>query len=153
MEHLNSPTETNSMSADNLQFVDTNILIYAFDASTSQKYEKAFELIQELWTGENGCISIQVLQEFYVNATRKAPKTLDPLKAATTIRDLCRWKVHRPDTEDVLAAVTMQQKYQISFWDAMIIRSAQESGCKILWSEDLSDGQDYGGIKVANPLK
>jgi predicted nucleic acid-binding protein len=141
------------MNADNLQFVDTNILIYSFDASTGKKYEKASALIQELWMGENGCISIQVLQEFYVNATCKAPKTLDPLKAATAIRDLCRWKVHRPDTEDVLAAVTIRQKYNISFWDAMIIRSAQESGCKILWSEDLSDGQDYGGIKVVNPLK
>jgi predicted nucleic acid-binding protein len=141
------------MSADNFQFVDTNILIYAFDTSTGKKHKKAFELLQELWVTENGCISIQVLQEFYVNAMRKAPKAPDPLKVATTIRDLCSWKVHRPDTEDVLAAVTIHQKYQISFWDAMIIRSAQESGCTILWSEDLSAGQDYGGIKVANPFK
>lgn len=140
------------MSADNFQFVDTNILIYAFDDSAGDKHQKASILLEELWVGENGCISIQVLQEFYVNATRKAPYALAPLQAATIIRDLSRWKVHRPETEDVLAAISIQQQYQVSFWDALIIRSAQESNCEILWSEDLSNGQDYGGVKVINPL-
>ncbi len=141
------------MSVNNLQFIDTNILIYAFDTSTGEKHKKASVLIQDLWRGENGCISIQVLQEFYVNATRKAPNVLDPLKAATAIRDFSSWKVHRPDTEDVLAAITIQQRYQISFWDAMIIHSAQETNCQTLWTEDLSDGQDYGGVRVDNPFK
>jgi predicted nucleic acid-binding protein len=140
------------MSADNLYFVDTNIFIYAFDASTGEKHQKASKLLQELWIGENGCISIQVLQEFYVNATRKAPQALEPLQVASIIRDLRNWKVHRPATEDVLAAISIQTQYQISFWDAMIIRSAQESNCQTLWSEDLSNGQDYGGVKVLNPL-
>jgi predicted nucleic acid-binding protein len=142
----------NFMSADNLHFIDTNILIYAYDASTAEKHQKASKLLQELWIGENGCISIQVLQEFYVNATRKAPQALEPLQAASIIRDLSNWKIHRPDTEDVLAAISIQQQYQISFWDALIIRSAQESNCKTLWSEDLSNGQDYGDVKVINPL-
>jgi predicted nucleic acid-binding protein len=142
----------NFMSADNLHFIDTNILIYAFDASTGEKHQKASKVLQELWMGENGCISIQVLQEFYVNATRKAPQALEPLQAASIIRDLSNWKVHRPDTEDVLAAISIQQQYQISFWDALIVRSAQESDCKTLWSEDLSNRQDYGGVKVINPL-
>ena len=140
------------MSADNLHFIDTNILIYAYDTSTGEKHQEASKLLQELWKNENGCISIQVLQEFYVNATRKAPQALEPLQAASIIRDLSNWKVHRPDTEDVLAAISIQQQYQISFWDALIVRSAQESNCKILWSEDLSNGQDYGGVKVINPL-
>lgn len=140
------------MSADNLHFIDTNILIYAYDTSTGEKHQKASKLLQELWMDENGCISIQVLQEFYVNATRKAPQALEPLQAASIIRDLSNWKVHRPDTEDVLAAISIQQQYQISFWDALIIRSAQESNCKTLWSEDLSNGPDYGGVKVINPL-
>jgi predicted nucleic acid-binding protein len=142
----------NFMSANNLYFIDTNILIYAYDASTAEKHQKASKLLQELWIGENGCISIQVLQEFYVNATRKAPQALEPLQAASIIRDLSNWKVHRPDTEDVLATISIQQQYQISFWDALIIRSAQESNCKTLWSDDLSNGQDYGGVKVINPL-
>jgi predicted nucleic acid-binding protein len=140
------------MSADNLTFIDTNILIYAFDTSTGEKHRKASKLLEELWVEENGCISIQVLQEFYVNVTRKALQTLEPVQAATIIRDLSNWKVHRPVTEDILAAISIQQKYQISFWDAMIIRSAKESNCKILYSEDLSNGQNYGGVKVSNPL-
>jgi len=140
------------MSVDNLYFVDTNILIHAFDVSASEKHEKASKLLRELWIGENGRISIQVLQEFYVNVTRKAPQALNPLQAASIIRDLSNWKVHRPATEDVLAAISIQQQYQISFWDALIIRSAQESNCQTLWSEDLSNGQDYGEVKVLNPL-
>jgi len=140
------------MSADNLSFVDTNVLIYAFDTSTGKKHQKASELLQDLWRGENGCISIQVLQEFYVNSTRKAPQALDPSQAASIIRDLSNWKVHRPSTEDVLAAISIQQQFQISFWDAMIIRSAQESNCQTLWSEDLSNVQDYGGVTVINPF-
>jgi len=140
------------MSADNLHFIDTNILIYAYDTSTGEKHQEASKLLQELWKNENGCISIQVLQEFYVNTTRKAPQALEPLQAASIIRDLSNWKIHRPDTEDVLAAISIQQQYQISFWDALIIRSAQESNCKTLWSEDLSNGQDYGGVKVINPF-
>jgi predicted nucleic acid-binding protein len=141
------------MSDGNLQFVDTNILIYSFDISTGEKYKKASTLIQNLWEIEMGCISIQVLQEFYVIATKLVPNALDPLKAATVIRDLCSWKVHRPSTDDILAAISLQQRYQISFWDAQIIRSAQETSCEILWSEDLSDGQDYDGVKVINPFK
>jgi len=140
------------MSVDNLSFLDTNILIYAFDTSTGEKYQKASTLLEELWVEENGCISIQVLQEFYVNVTSKALQALEPVQAATIIRDLSNWKVHRPVTEDVLAAISIQQKYQISFWDAMIVRSAKESNCKILYSEDLSNGQTYDGVKVTNPL-
>lgn len=140
------------MSVDNLSFLDTNILIYAFDTSTGEKHQKASKLLEELWAEENGCISIQVLQEFYVNVTRKALQALEPAQAVTIIRDLSNWKVHRPVTEDVLAAISIQQKYQISFWDAMIIRSAKESNCKILYSEDLSNGQNYSGVKVFNPF-
>lgn len=140
------------MSVDDLSFLDTNILIYAFDISTGEKHQKASKLLEELWVEENGCISIQVLQEFYVNVTRKALQALEPVQAAAIIRDLSNWKVHRPVTEDILAAISIQQKYQISFWDAMIIRSAKESNCKILYSEDLSNGQNYGGVKVSNPF-
>jgi len=140
------------MNADNLYFIDTNILIYAFDVSTGDKHRKASKLIEEIWMDEKGCISIQVLQEFYVNVTRKALRGLEPVQAVAIIRDLSNWKVHRPDSEDVLAAISIQQKYQISFWDAMIVRSAQECNCKILCSEDFSNGQNYAGVKVTNPL-
>ena len=140
------------MNASNLSFIDTNVLIYAFDVSTNEKHRKASKLLEELWMGENGCISVQVLQELYVNITRNAPNALNPDQALSIIRDLSNWKVHRPGVQDVLAAISVQQQFQISFWDAMIIRSAQESYCSILWSEDLSNGQDYGGVIVVNPF-
>lgn len=93
------------MSADPFKgsrvFVDTNVLIYAFDASADIKRVQAVELLQEIWETDNGCVSVQVLQEFYVNATRK-PKR--PLTADTTMRivaSLSRWEVHAPNAEDL----------------------------------------------------
>jgi predicted nucleic acid-binding protein len=144
---MNSMSETRS-----LQFVDTNILIYAHDISAGQKHGRAKELMRDLWHSGDGCLSIQVLQEFYVNVTQKVTKPLSAEAAAQIIADLSVWEVHCPKMEDVLDAIRLQQRYQISFWDAMIISSAQKLGCKILWSEDLNDGQDYGGVVVRNPL-
>lgn len=141
------------MSDDNPQFVDTNILIYAFDASAGMKWEQASALLRNLWENENGRISVQVLQEFYVNVTRKAPNVMKPAEAAGVIRDFAHWPVHRPGVEDVLAAIQLQQRYKISFWDAMIVRSAQESNCEVLWSEDLANEQEYEGVKVVNPFR
>lgn len=141
------------MSANpTFQFVDTNILIYAYDLSQGIKHEKARLLIESLWESGNGCISTQVLQEFYVNVTRKAAKPLLPNQATQIIKDFSNWHVHRPTTEDLIAAIEIHQRYQISFWDAMILRSAQQSNCEITWSEDLSNGQEYDSIKIINPF-
>ena len=73
-------------------------------------------------------------------------------KAAQLIRDLGTWVVHSPDVEDVLAAISLQSRHQISFWDAMILTSARRLGCKIVWSEDLNHGQDYDGVTVQDPF-
>jgi len=141
------------MSADSPQFLDTNILIYAFDISTGQKHQKARALYDHLWASGGGYVSMQVLQEFYVSITRKAPNLLDVEQAALILRDLTKWHVHIPNANDIFAAIELQTHYKISFWDAMILRSAQQSGCGVLLSEDLSDAQDYGGVKVVNPFK
>ena len=106
----------------------------------------------DLWQNENGCLSVQVLQEFFVTVTKKIARPISSASAAQIINDLGLWEVHSPQTEDILTAIHLQSHYQISFWDAMIISSAQKLGCKILWSEDLNDGQDYGGVVVRNPL-
>ena len=140
------------MSAGSPRFLDTNILIYAFDISTGQKHQKAKALYADLWAN-GGYVSMQVLQEFYVNITRKAPNVLDIEHATLILRDLAKWHVHVPNTNDIFAAIELQTRYQVSFWDAMILRSAQQSGCDVLLSEDLSDGQDYEGVKVVNPFK
>jgi len=136
----------------NLQFVDTNVLIYAHDLSAGQKHIYARELIQELWKSGGGCLSIQVLQEFYVNVTQKVARPLTPNVAAQIITDLSAWQVHRPGVEEVLDAIRLQDRYQISFWDAMIVISAIQLGCQTLWSEDLNPGQVYDRVAVANPF-
>jgi len=135
------------------QFVDSNILVYAYDIAQGEKHTQAKALLLSLWESGLGCASIQVLQEFYVNVTRKSEFPLSPEDAAQVIHDFSDWTVHRPGIKDIISAIEMHQRHQISFWDAMILQSARQSGCGILWSEDLSDGENYAGVKVANPFK
>lgn len=138
--------------ASNLQFIDTNILIYAHDVSAGRKRARARELLQTLWQAETGCLSVQVLQEFYANATRKVARPLAPQSAAQIIAELSVWQIHRPGVQDVLDAVRLHTWYQVSFWDAMILTSAIQLGCRTLWSEDLNPGQIYDGVQVTNPF-
>lgn len=139
------------MSA-NPEFVDTNVLIYAHDRSAGMKHDRARSLLQELWDSRAGCLSIQVLQEFYVNITRKVALPLSPETAAEIITDLSAWQIHRPDVSDILEAIRLQTRLQLSFWDAMIIASANKLGCHTVWSEDLNAGQTYGDAVVQNPF-
>ena len=137
---------------DTLQFIDTNILVYAHDRSAGDKHVRARDLLRDLWQSGEGCLSIQVLQEFYVNVTQKVAKPLAPAVASRLVSDLGVWRVHRPGVEDILDAIRLQQRYQISFWDAMIVASAIQLRCQSIWSEDLNPGQDYGGGRVVNPF-
>jgi len=136
----------------NLQFVDTNVLIYAHDLSAGPKNTDAQELMQKLWQSRDGCLSVQVLQEFYVNITQKVVKPLASEVAAQIIADLSVWLVHRPGAEDVLDAIRLQSRYRISFWDAMIVASAIQLGCLTIWSEDLNPGQVYDQVTVLSPF-
>jgi predicted nucleic acid-binding protein len=135
-----------------LQFVDTNVLIYAHDISAGDKRARSRELIEGLWESGLGCLSVQVFQEFYVNVTEKVSKPLSSEVAAEIVSDLSAWQVHRPGVEDILEAIRMQHRYQMSFWDAMIVTSAIQLGCTTLWSEDLNPGQLYDQVKVATPF-
>lgn len=140
------------MSDERYQFVDTNILIYAHDLADEQKNERAKALIQSLWDSRMGCLSIQVLQEFYVTITRKVARPLSPAEASQIISNLGVWRLHTPQVEDVLTAIQLQTRYQLSFWDALILQSANQLGCEIVWSEDLNAGQVYRAVRVENPL-
>ncbi|MCL5982043.1 MAG: PIN domain-containing protein [Firmicutes bacterium] len=135
-----------------LQFVDTNILIYAYDVSSAEKHQRALTLVSKLWDSGKGCLSIQVLQEFYVNLTQKIPHPLTPLKTTRIIDDYGQWRLHKPELRSVIEAIYIQQRHKISFWDAMIICSAKEMGCKNIWTEDLHPNQTYEGIRVVNPF-
>jgi predicted nucleic acid-binding protein len=134
-------------------FVDTNILVYAHDVSAGLKNTTAKQLVQELWVNKLGCLSIQVMQEFYVTVTQKVPNPMDNATAIEVIRSLRYWNVHEPSIDDIINAIDIQIRYQVSFWDAMILQSALQLECDLLWSEDLNPGQVYQGIKLINPLQ
>ena len=134
-------------------FVDTNILVYAHDVSAGVKHTVAKQRIQELWEIKSGCLSIQVLQEFYVTVTQKVPNQIDNATAIEIIRSLSYWNVHEPSIDDIINAIDIQIRYQVSFWDAMILQSALQLECDLLWSEDLNPGQVYQGIKLINPFQ
>lgn len=133
-------------------FVDTNLFVYAYDESAGSKREVARELILGLWQSRSGCASVQVLQELFVNLTRKVPKPLSAREAAALIEDLSAWRVHSPGVRDVLYAIELQERMSVSFWDAMILTSARSLDCGVLYSEDLSAGQSYDGVLVVNPF-
>ena len=135
------------------RFVDTNLFVYAHDKSARYKRETARGLIEGLWESREGCASVQVLQELFVNLTRKVPKPLPARDVASLVEDLSVWTVHSPGPRDVLSAIELHERAGVSFWDAMILTSARSLGCQILYSEDLNAGQSYDGVRVVNPFE
>ncbi|WP_047865494.1 PIN domain-containing protein [Rubrobacter aplysinae] len=133
-------------------FVDTNVLVYAYDLSAGEKHERARKMVEELWRTRTGCISVQVLQEFFVNVTRKIPKPLSTAQAKEIVSDLGHWKMHSPSARDVVEAIDLHERLSLSFWDGMILRSAASLGCTVLYTEDLNTGQSYDGIRTENPF-
>ena len=134
------------------QSVDTNVLVYAHDRHNFAKQQKAQVLLKQLWQSGLGCVSLQVLQEFYVTVTRKIREPLAPESAVLVIKSLKLWQIHQPNVEDILNAIALQERYDVSFWDALILRSATQLDCQIIWSEDLNAGQHYGTVQVQNPF-
>jgi predicted nucleic acid-binding protein len=133
-------------------FVDTNILMYAHDSASGEKHEKAKALVETLWETRSGVVSTQVLQELAVNLRKKAKKPLDAKATRDVVSDYLAWQVVVNKGESILEALDLEARYKVSFWDALVIQAAQASGAKILYSEDLSDGQWYGTVQVRDPL-
>ncbi len=133
-------------------FVDTNILVYAHDASAGLKHDRARELVEGLWQSRAGVVSTQVLQELSVNVRKNAARPLGLEATRELVSDYLAWHVVVNDGEAVLAAFDLEKRYRVSFWDALIIHAAQVAGAEVLYSEDLSDGQRYGEVRVVNPL-
>ena len=138
------------MSAE--AFVDTNVLYYAFTDSGDPRHARAREQVGRLWeTPGRAAVSVQVLQELHVNLVRKAG--MGVADSAARVQTLLGWKVIDNDRHLLQSAFDVQQRWQLSFWDSLIVAAAQRSGAATLWSEDLADGQDYGDVRVVNPLK
>lgn len=133
-------------------FVDTNILVYAYDRGAGDRHEKALNLIEQLWQKGNGILSTQVLQEFYVNVRRKAQRPVTVEQARTLISDYLAWNPVVNDGAAMLDAIDLEKRYQLSFWDALIVTAAQKGGASIIYSEDFNHGQKFGSVEVQNPF-
>lgn len=140
------------MSDEGVEFCDTNILVYAYDLSAGEKRTIAKRLVEALWESGRGALSLQVLQEFFTTLTRKVSPPVSALTVRRIVEDLATWRVHEPGRPDLFAAIDASIEWGISFWDAMILVAARRSGATVIWSEDLNDGQEYGGVVVRNPF-
>lgn len=133
-------------------FVDTSILIYAHDRSAGVKHDRARQVIERLWTTGQGVLSTQVLQELCINLRRKVAPPLPVDDVRQLVQDYLSWEVVVNTPESVLEALEIEERYKISFWDALLLIAAEHSGAAALYSEDLAAGQRYGAIQIVNPL-
>jgi predicted nucleic acid-binding protein len=131
-------------------FVDTNVLIYALDRADLKKQEAARAWRAELWKSRRGRISFQVLQEFYVKVTQKWPGARQ--EARSEVRDLLAWRPVTVDDVILEHGWGIQDRYRLSFWDALIVAAAKSASCAYLLTEDLQAGQDFDGLQVVNPF-
>jgi predicted nucleic acid-binding protein len=138
----------NFMSAE---FIDTNLLIYAHHTGAPSKHEISNRLVKRLVDEHSGCLSAHVLAEFYSVWTGKLRRSSE--EAEEIMRDFRVWMLHGPAHADLIRASQLHRKHQISWWDAMIVNSAMELGAHILWTEDMKDGQTFGGVTIRNPFR
>lgn len=134
-----------------MDFVDSNVFICAYDRGDDRQ-GRALELLEELSRTRNGAVSVQVLQEFFVNAVAKVTPPVPMDVARERVRSLARWPVFSPVADDVVRATVIAESNRISFWDAMVVHSAASLGCRVLWTEDLNHGQVIEGVEVRNPF-
>ena len=132
-------------------FVDTNVLIYAHDVDAAEKHQIAKAVLQILWTERTGVLSTQVLQEFYVNVTRKIQSPLSKDLACLVVSSYAIWCVDTTAAE-ISTAFRIEDESRIGFWDALIISAAAKSGATRILSEDLNAGQRIAGVLVENPF-
>ena len=133
-------------------FVDTNILIYAHDRSAGVKHQRARHAIESLWTTGQGVLSTQILQELCISLRRKLARPLPVDEVRRLIQDYLSWEIVVNAPEAVIQALEIEARYKTSFWDALILQAAEQSGAAILYSEDLAAKQSYGTVRVVNPL-
>lgn len=132
-------------------FFDTNVLIYADDKGAPAKQRRSLELIEEHRRARTGVVSLQVLQEYFVTATRKLQ--LDARIARRKVELLAEFDVAAPELADILAAIDLHRLHGFSFWDALILRAAQQAGCSVVFSEDMQGTREIDGLHIVNPFR
>jgi predicted nucleic acid-binding protein len=133
-------------------FVDTNILVYSFDASEPEKCPVARSWLERLWQERSGCLSFQVLSEFYVTVTGKLSPGLDPLEAREIVRSLFAWRPIPVDSASIERAWRLTDRFSLHFWDALIVAAANLCAADTLLSEDLEAGLEIDGTRIVNPF-
>ena len=134
-------------------FVDTNVLIYRRDAAHPEKQAVAERWIDHLWRHRTGRTSAQVLSEYYASVTRKLSKPLSAQRAWSDVEELLGWRPRAVDTEVLRLARALQARFQLSWWDAMVVAAAQLEACDLLLTEDLQDGMRLGDLTVRDPFR
>ncbi len=132
-------------------FFDTNILVYADDKAAPAKQRRSIDLIAEHRRARSGVVSLQILQEYFVTVTRKLH--VESSVARRKVELLAEFYVAVPDVSDILAAIDLHRLHNLSFWDALVIRSAKQSGCTVLFSEDMQHTRDIDGLQIVNPFR
>jgi predicted nucleic acid-binding protein len=135
-----------------LSFVDTNVLVYGFDKSSSPKKLVAQRLLNELMEEDRLRVSTQVLQELFVTLTRKVSQRCSSEEALTVLEDLTAWPLMVIDYAAIRAAVALADQAKLSFWDALVVVAASRTGAEALYTEDLNDGQQILGVRIINPF-
>lgn len=133
-------------------FVDTNVWLYARDAGQPAKQPVARRWLETLWRERRGCLSFQVLQEYYVNVTQKLKPGLPPAEARRDVRDLLAWDPLKTDGSILESAWNLIDRYGFSWWDAQIVAAARLADCVVLLSEDMQHGLDVNGTRIVNPF-
>lgn len=131
-------------------FFDTNVLIYADDKAAPAKQRRALDLVAEHRRAGTGVVSLQVLQEYFVTVTRKL--RVDASIARRKVELLAEFDVAEPELADVLAAIDLHRLHGFSFWDALVLRSAKQAGCSVLFTEDFQHGRGVEGLRIVNPF-
>jgi len=134
-----------------LEFIDTNVLVYAHERGAGLKHSRAVELVSRLIREDGAALSVQVLAEFYAAAVRKLGMSSREAEAIVSDFGVCT--IHRPGHADLLQAARLHRRHQLSWWDALILNSALELGCRWLWTEDFTDGRRFGPLAVRNPFR
>ena len=140
------------MTAAGRTFVDTNVLLYAHDASETEKQPIARALLEAVWADRSGVLSTQVLQEFYVVATRKFKPAMRRSEARELVALYATWSTVQVDVELILDATALEERAQVSFWDAQIVEAARRAGATRLVSEDLQGGRRIAGLVIEDPF-
>lgn len=134
-------------------FVDTNVLVYAHDIDSGSKHEIAVKIIMDLWEKSNGILSNQVLQEFYVIITKKIIKPISLSETRAIIKNYLMWQIEESNPSSILKASEIQEKHNISFWDALIVTAAEQAGAVKILTEDMNHGQSIESILIENPFR